>query len=57
MAPDLVFAVDELYEKIVFGGIPHFSIGSVASVAQRVMTSSLAGLCLFATLANAAGAR
>lgn len=38
VAPDLVVVVDEIYEKIVFGGIPHFSIGSVASVAERTVT-------------------
>ncbi|MBL8747200.1 MAG: pyridoxal phosphate-dependent aminotransferase [Phycisphaerae bacterium] len=36
--PDLVVISDELYEKIVFGGIPHFSIGSVPEIAERVVT-------------------
>lgn len=38
VAPDLVVLSDEIYEKIVYGGIPHFSIGSVASIAERVVT-------------------
>jgi len=37
-APELVLLVDEIYEKIVFGGIPHFSIGSVPEVAGRTVT-------------------
>jgi aspartate aminotransferase len=31
---------DEMYEKIVYGGSPHFSPGSVASVAERTITSN-----------------
>ncbi len=37
-APDLVVISDEIYEKIVYGGIAHFSIGSVPGVADRVLT-------------------
>lgn len=37
-SPDLMVLSDELYEKIVFGGIPHFSIGSVPEIAERVVT-------------------
>lgn len=37
-APDLVVISDEIYEKIVYGGIAHFSIGSVPGVAERVLT-------------------
>jgi aspartate aminotransferase len=36
--PNLIVISDELYEKIIFGGIPHFSIGSVPEVAERVVT-------------------
>jgi aspartate aminotransferase len=41
VAPELVIVVDEIYEKIVFGGgggVPHFSIGSVPEVAGRTVT-------------------
>jgi aspartate aminotransferase len=38
VAPELVVVTDEIYEKIVYGGIPHFSIGSVAEVAERTVT-------------------
>lgn len=37
-APDLVILSDEIYEKIVYGGIDHFSIGSVPAVAERTIT-------------------
>ncbi len=37
-APDLVVLSDELYEKIIYGGIPHFSIGAVPEIAERVVT-------------------
>jgi aspartate aminotransferase len=37
-APELVIVVDEIYERIVYGGIPHFSIGSVPEVAGRTIT-------------------
>lgn len=38
IAPQLVIVTDEIYEKIVYGGFPHFSIGSVPSVAERTIT-------------------
>ncbi|MEQ8769957.1 MAG: pyridoxal phosphate-dependent aminotransferase [Phycisphaerales bacterium] len=38
LAQNLVIITDEIYEKIVFGGIPHFSIGSVPEVAERTFT-------------------
>jgi aspartate aminotransferase len=38
VAPDLVILSDEIYEKIVYGGIEHFSIGSVPGVAERTVT-------------------
>ncbi|MFM9996169.1 MAG: pyridoxal phosphate-dependent aminotransferase [Phycisphaerales bacterium] len=38
VAPDLVIVVDEIYEKIVFGGIEHLSIGSLPGVAGRTIT-------------------
>jgi aspartate aminotransferase len=37
-APGLVIVTDEIYEKIVYGGIPHFSIGSIPDVAERTVT-------------------
>ncbi len=37
-APDLVVISDEMYEKILFGGVPHFSIGSIPGIAERVVT-------------------
>src|SRR5690606_30492615 len=37
-APDLTIISDELYEKIVYGGIPHCSIGSFPEVAERTIT-------------------
>lgn len=37
-APGLVVVSDEIYEKIVYGGIPHFSIGSVPEIAERTIT-------------------
>jgi aspartate aminotransferase len=38
IAPEMVILSDELYEKITFGGIPHFSIGSMPEVAERTIT-------------------
>jgi len=38
VAPNLVVISDELYEKIIFGGIPHLSIGSLPEVADRTIT-------------------
>lgn len=37
-APGLVIVTDEIYEKIVFGGAPHLSIGSLPEVAERTVT-------------------
>ncbi len=37
-APSLVVITDEIYEKIVYGGIDHFSLGSVPEIADRVLT-------------------
>ncbi len=37
-APNLIVISDEIYEKIVFGGIPHFSIGSIPELAERTVT-------------------
>ncbi len=37
-SPDLVVLSDELYEKIVYGGIDHFSIGAVPEIAERTLT-------------------
>lgn len=38
IAPQLVVLSDELYEKITYGGIEHFSIGSVPAIAERTIT-------------------
>lgn len=38
VAPNLVVISDEIYEKIVYGGVPHFSIGSVPEIAERTVT-------------------
>lgn len=38
VAPDLIVLSDEIYEKIVYGGIDHFSLGSIPSIADRVLT-------------------
>lgn len=38
VAPELVVITDEIYEKIIYGGVPHFSIGSVEEVAERTVT-------------------
>ncbi len=38
VAPNLVILTDEIYEKIVYGDNPHFSIGSVSEVADRTVT-------------------
>lgn len=37
-APDLIVLSDEIYEKIVYGGIAHYSIGSDPEIAERVIT-------------------
>ncbi len=36
--PHLVVVTDEIYEKLVFDGQEHFSIGSIPSIAERVLT-------------------
>lgn len=38
IAPEIMILTDEMYEKIIFGGIPHFSIGSIPEVADRTIT-------------------
>jgi len=38
VAPDLVVLSDEIYEKLTLTDVPHFSIGSVEAIAQRVVT-------------------
>lgn len=38
IAPDIVVISDEIYEKINYGGIAHFSIGSMPEIAERVIT-------------------
>lgn len=37
-APEMVIVADELYQNIVFGSVPHASIGSFPSVAERTLT-------------------
>lgn len=37
-APGLVVITDEIYEKITFGRVPHFSLGSLPGIAERVVT-------------------
>lgn len=37
-APGLVVIVDEIYEKLVYGGARHFSLGSIPAIAERVIT-------------------
>lgn len=38
IAPNLVVLSDEIYEKVAYGGIPHFSIGAVPEIAERTIT-------------------
>ncbi len=38
VAPGLVVLSDEIYEKITYGGVAHFSIGSIPEIAERVIT-------------------
>jgi aspartate aminotransferase len=38
LTPDLVVLSDEIYEKVAYGGVPHFSIGSVPEIAERTIT-------------------
>ncbi|MFT3684927.1 MAG: pyridoxal phosphate-dependent aminotransferase [Phycisphaerales bacterium] len=40
IAPELVVVADELYQHIVFGDVKHVSIGSMPSIAERVLTIS-----------------
>ncbi|MCB9844554.1 MAG: pyridoxal phosphate-dependent aminotransferase [Phycisphaeraceae bacterium] len=37
-APDLLLVVDEIYEKVVYGKTPHFSVGSIPEIAERTVT-------------------
>lgn len=37
-APDLILISDEIYERIVYGGMDHFSLGSIPAIADRVLT-------------------
>ncbi len=34
----IAIVTDEIYERLVFGGVQHFSLGSLPSIAQRVIT-------------------
>ncbi|MFG0293186.1 MAG: pyridoxal phosphate-dependent aminotransferase [Phycisphaerales bacterium JB050] len=36
--PHLVVITDEIYEKLIFSGQEHFSIGSIPEIAERVLT-------------------
>ncbi|MEE9131128.1 MAG: pyridoxal phosphate-dependent aminotransferase [Phycisphaerales bacterium] len=36
--PQITVMSDEIYEKLIFGGLEHFSIGSVEAIADRVIT-------------------
>jgi len=38
IAPNLIVIADEIYEKITLANIPHFSIGSIEAIADRVIT-------------------
>jgi aspartate aminotransferase len=33
-----VVVTDEIYEKVAYGGVPHFSIGSIPEIAERTIT-------------------
>jgi len=37
-APDLVLVTDEIYEKIIYGGMDHLSAGSIPEIAGRTVT-------------------
>ncbi len=37
-APGLMVLVDEIYEKLVYGGVKHFSLGSIPEISERVIT-------------------
>ncbi len=36
--PNITIIADEIYEKIIYGGIKHFSLGSLPEIANRVIT-------------------
>ena len=38
VAPDLVVLTDEIYEKLIYAGSTHKSLGSIAPIADRVIT-------------------
>ncbi len=38
VAPDLVVLSDEIYERVAYADVPHFSIGSVPEIAERTIT-------------------
>jgi aspartate aminotransferase len=38
VSPHLVVVTDEIYEKITFGRVPHFSLGSLPAIAEHVVT-------------------
>jgi len=38
VAPGMVVVTDEIYEKITFGRVPHFSLGSLPAIAEHVVT-------------------
>jgi len=38
IAPELVIVSDEMYEKIIYGGLKHYSPGSFPGVAERTIT-------------------
>ena len=35
---DIFILTDEIYEKLLFGGVEHFSLGSIPEIAERVVT-------------------
>ncbi len=37
-APDIRIITDEIYEKLTFGGLEHFSLGSIPELAERTIT-------------------
>ncbi|MEM1166696.1 MAG: pyridoxal phosphate-dependent aminotransferase [Planctomycetota bacterium] len=36
--PQVLVISDEIYEKLIFGSVPHFSIGSMPEIGERVVT-------------------
>ncbi len=36
--PNIAVIADEIYEKVTYGGIPHFSIGSIDELRERTVT-------------------